>query len=404
MNIATAKEPNKPLRAVAFGSALMLCGGVPAASENPIEEVPLPDALSSAQSIVVDSAGRLWFAEKVGRTLAVYDPATEKFSSYSLPASWGDVGFSRIALSPDGEIWFTVNRWAENADESYALGKFSPVDGSFARYVLSIESIPEELLVDDGGAIWFTASNKNNLYRVDPTDFSVKGYPVPTTNAYPRHLAVDHKGHIWFAEANVNKIGRFVPERQHFDEYEVPTAFANPGAITVDKDGRVWFVEMQANRIAVFYPDWLRFDEALIPTKRSSPNAIVADAAGNIWFLEYRANKIGVFNPRTAVFHEVDIPSFNSLPGALAIDHERSVLWFSEGSTEAKRLGRLSIDRALAYSATRRDAEMQGDVAKEVLREDVGSQKLLAWIGAFVLIGALAVLAGRARRYVGGST
>ncbi len=75
--------------------------------------------------------------------------------------------------------------------------------------------------------------------------------------------------------------------------------------------------------------------------------AIAADKDGNIWFLEYRGNKIGVFKPGTAEFHEFDIPTFNSLPGGLVLDSKRSLLWFTEGNTEAKRLGILSIPAAL---------------------------------------------------------
>jgi virginiamycin B lyase len=397
MNVMSGTTPIGRLRDLALALALVLLGGSVAASENPVEEVELPDDLSSAQSLIVDQAGRVWFAEKVGKTLAVFDPVSEEFSRYSLPPSWGDVGFSRITLSADGEIWFTVNRWAENAEEPYMLGKFSPADGYFTRYVLSIESIPEELLVDDGGVIWFTASNKNSLYRVDPADFAVKGYPLPTANAYPRHLAIDGKGQIWFAEANVNKIGKFIPEQERFHEYEVPTRFANPGAIAIDQSDKVWFVEMQTNRIAVFYPDWLRFDEALIPTKRSSPSAIAVDGQGNIWFLEYRANKIGVFNPQTAAFNEFDIPNFNSLPGELAIDLERSVLWFSEGSTEAKRLGSLSIDEALAQ-APQQDVASREGFSNEASGAEAQRHSLAGWLVVVVgLIAGVAVVAGRAR-------
>jgi len=70
-----------------------------------IKEVALPEGLSSAQSMAIDSAGRVWFTEKVGRKLAVYDPEKKEFATYSLPASWGKTGFSNMALGPDGEIW-----------------------------------------------------------------------------------------------------------------------------------------------------------------------------------------------------------------------------------------------------------------------------------------------------------
>ena len=318
------------------------------AKEQVIREVALPEGLSSAQSITIDAAGRVWFTEKVGKKLTVFDPETNTFKTHTLPVSWGNVGFSTFALSPDGDIWFTLSRWAKDGEDSRILGRFSPADGFFTKYTLSIEALPKEIFVDTGGVIWFSAFNNNNLYRVDPENFAIKGYGIPSANSYPSGLAGDRNGHIWFSEANANKIGRFVPGKDVFYEYPLPTPFANPGKISIDKDGKVWFVETSANRIGLFYPGRNRFDEAIIPTPNSSPSALAHDSNGNIWFLEYRGNKVGVFNPKSAVFREFTIPNFSSLPGDMAIDHKRSILWFTQGATEAKRLGMLSIDKALA--------------------------------------------------------
>lgn len=312
-----------------------------------IEEIELPEGLSSAQSIEIDATGRVWFIEKVGKKLVVYDPATKKFDTYTLPESWGAMGFSKFTMSPAGEIWFTVNKWAEGVEEPHMLGRFTPSDGYFTRYILSIEAYPEEILVDAKGAIWFSAANTNSLYRVDPVKFSIKGYGLPTAKSYPNNLISDKNGHIWFVEGSANKIGKFDPEQEVFYEYTIPTAFANPGKMSIDASGKVWFVEMGVNRIGVFYPDLNRFDEAIIPTGNSSPSAILHDNDDNVWFLEYRGNKVGYFNPKQAVFHEFDIPSFNSQPGDMVIDRKRSVLWFTHSSTEAKKIGRLSISEAL---------------------------------------------------------
>lgn len=324
------------------------------ASDEPaslITEIALPEGISSGQSIEIDAKGRVWFVEKVGKQLVVYDPTIKKFDSYRLPESWGAVGFSKFTISPAGEIWFTVNKWAEGVEEPHMLGRFTPSDGYFTRYVLSIEAYPEEILVDTKGAIWFSATNTNSLYRVDPVTFSIKGYGIPTASSYPNNLTSDKNGHIWFVEGSANKIGKFVPEKGVFYEYKVPTAFANPGKISIDTSDKVWFVEMGANRIGVYYPELRRFDEALVPTPNSAPNAIAHDNDDNVWFLEYRGNKVGYFNPKQAVFREFDIPSFNSQPGDMVIDRKRSVLWFTQSSTEAKRIGRLSISEALAESS-----------------------------------------------------
>ena len=354
----------------------------------PIKEVALPEELSSAQSMAIDSAGRLWFTEKVGKKLAMYDPEKKEFATHSLPASWGKMGFSNITLGSDGDIWFTVTRWVEGAEEPHILGRFSPADGYFTKYAIPHNSIPEELTVDAQGAVWFFASNKNYLYRVDPKTFALKGYPIPTANGNPKGLAVDQKGHIWFAESNANKIGQFVPDQEMFHEYEVLTQFANLGKISIDKHGKIWFVEVTANRIGVFSPEQKRFDEVIIPTPSSTPVALVNDDNGNVWFLEYKGNKVGVFNPEKATFHEFDIPSFGSLPADLAIDRKRSLLWFTQSATEAKKLGVISINEALAAINKQSNVPLS---ASEGKASNGGMPKWLAPLVAIIGIVALGV-------------
>jgi len=314
----------------------------------PISEFDLPKEISAANSIGVDSSGNVWFAEKVGKNLTMFNPETKVFEVHPLPTTWGNVGPSRITFSPQGDIWFSVRRWAESVMETNSVGKFSLSDHSYHRYVLPSHTVPEELVVDTNGIVWFLAPDENRLYQFAPATAALQGYTIPTRNAYPRAISLDKKGNIWFAQANANQLANFDHATAAFHEYKIPTAFANPGEIAIDEQGRIWFVELTANRIGVFYPQWNRFDEVLIPTARGMPNGIKVDANGNLWFLEYRGNKIGVFNPVTASLAEYDIPSFNSQPGALAIDHKRGLLWFSESNTEVKKLGRLDIKAALA--------------------------------------------------------
>ena len=360
-------------------------------SATPIKEVALPEGLSSAKSMAIDQTGRVWFTEKVGKKLSVYDPEKKEFATYSLPSSWGNTGFSNMTLGPDGEIWFTVTRWVEGVKQPDLLGRFTPADGYFTKYLLPHNSIPEELIVDAKGTIWFLASNKNNLYRVDPKTFALKGYPIPTANGNPKSLAADQKGHIWFVESSANKLGEFIPEQEVFYEHELLTQFANPGRISIDKQGRIWFVEMTANRLGMFSPELKRFNEALIPTPSSSPVALVSDDNGNVWFLEYKGNKVGVFNPEKATFHEYDIPSFGSLPADMVIDRKRSLLWFTQSATEAKRLGMISINETLAESNKLGNAQTPSV-------EKTSYVSMFKWIASLIAVIGIATLGVRLTR------
>ena len=342
-----------PLFAMAFWTSGTAASGA-------MEEYILPDGVSAPFSIAVDSAGRVWFAEKIGKALTVFDPEKGRFESHSLPADWGNIGPSVIAVGPRDRVWFSVRRWAESDADINVLGEFAPADGSFTRHVLEDPAdyngmradhpavVPEDLLVDRRGSVWFLAPDANRLYRYDPATRRLKGHPIPTIHGYPRGLSIAGDNVLWFVETNANQIAKFDPATQGFREYAIPTKFSSPAKSAVDTQGRVWFVEMATNRLGVFYPDRERFDEALIPTPRSLPGALAADDEGNIWFLEYRGNKVGVFNPQMATFREFDIPTYGSEPGDMAIDAKRGRLWFSEAGTEARRLGMLSLAEALA--------------------------------------------------------
>ncbi|MBT4161185.1 MAG: hypothetical protein HOC70_11510 [Gammaproteobacteria bacterium] len=332
---------------IAFQSlvpALVRAAGVEALS--PITEYPLPESLSSPYAIELDASSRVWFTEKVGQHLAMFDPKDEQFRVHKLPESWGKVGPAQLAITDAGEIWFTIHRWAEDAAQTNVLGKFSPSTNSFTRYEISLDASPQEIVIGEQGMLWLVAADRNQLLKVDAGTGKVVSYQIPTPDSNPQGLTIDHKGDVWFSEPNVNKIGRFSPNDGYFKEFDIPTAFANPGSMAVDVEGKVWFVERSSNRLGVLYPDLNRFDEALIPTLNALPHAIDADGQGRLWFLEYRGNKVGVFDPQSATFNEFDIPRYNSFPGEMVIDHEQNLIWFTESNAESSQLGVLSIGLA----------------------------------------------------------
>jgi virginiamycin B lyase len=359
---------------------------------SPITEFALPESLSAPYAIELDQSSRVWFTEKVGRNLAMFDPVSEQFGVYPLPESWGKVGPSQLAITSGGDIWFTIRRWADDDTQTNVLGRFSPSTESFVRYVISLDASPQEIVADDKGVLWLLASDKNQLFRVDPVDAKVTGYEIPTPNANPQGLVIGHNGDVWFSEPNANQIGRFSTIDGLFDEYKIPTAFSNPGDIALDAEGKVWFVERASNRLGVLYPDLNRFDEALVPTVNALPHAIEVDSRNRLWFLEYRGNKVGVFNPIMATFHEFDIPSYNSFPGEMVYDPATERLWFTESNAETSQLGMLSIDLAGLPSAS--------DPATNGLIEAAGEAGTAArWTEfdhstLYIVLGLAAVLLG----------
>lgn len=334
--------------------AVFTMAGQVRAEGQAVTEFKVPKQTSSPHSIAVDPSGDVWFAEKVGRNLTVFNPADNHFTVHALPSDWGNVGPSRIAMGPRGNIWFSVRRWADSDDDIGFIGQFQPATATFRKHKLARTSpgglrvdwsdvTPEDLLVETSGVLWFLSPGKNKLFRFEPGGSGLQGFTIPSPNSYPKGIDMDANGDIWFTEANANKIAKFSQATKTFSEYVIPTAFSNPETLSIDQKGRVWFVEMRTNRISVFYPDMERFDTIQLPTSGGQPSALGVDGDGNIWFVEYMGNKVGVFHVREARFEEFDIPTPGSQPGDMAIDLKRHRLWFSETNTEAKNLGMLPI-------------------------------------------------------------
>ncbi len=395
------------VRQTAYCATVLLLGllfaGVPLAglsqdqaTDPVIREFKIPDKISSPHSITVSVDGKVWFAEKVGKNLVMFDFERDRFEIHPLPSQWGNVGPSRIALAPDGNIWFTVRRWANSEDDTWFLGRLEPADGTFRRYMLADKNksgetgtdlgniSPDDLLVDQDGTVWFLSPEDNKVYNFEPDFAKLHGYPIPTPNSYPKGIATDGNGAIWFTQANANKIAKLVPSSGAFSEYQIPTPFANLETLTVDGANRVWFVELRTNRLGAFYPEDERFYEALIPTAGGLPNAVEVDDRGNVWFLEYLGNKVGVFDPHSAQFREFIIPTFASLPSDLTIDNTRDRLWFSQSGTEAKRLGMLSLTKAQTSVAITERSE----IARPSVKDNSSPQINFAFIGLLILVTA----------------
>ena len=88
------------------------------------------------------------------------------------------------------------------------------------------------------------------------------------------------------------------------------------------------------------------------------------------------------------MFHEYDIPNFGSLPADMVIDRKRSLLWFSQSSTDAKRLGMLSINEALAASNKQSDAPP----AATPVSENISDGNAPKWLAFLAVIAGIVVL------------
>ena len=84
----------------------------------------LPDDLG-VTDLAAARDGTIWIARYGAVSLTSFTPADHQFYEYPLPASVGDP--AKLALAPDGDIFFTVNLSADHPGHAYEkVGEFHP--------------------------------------------------------------------------------------------------------------------------------------------------------------------------------------------------------------------------------------------------------------------------------------
>jgi streptogramin lyase len=275
----------------------------------------------------------------------------------------------------------------------------------YTEYDLPRETIePHDVIVDNGGMVWFSSFGEQNLGRLDPgtgkvTEFAIAehkpGFPTGLLG-----LRADGEGNLWFGNMYQATIARFDPKTATFKfwplegEENIDAAqinMANPQSSGVD--GKVWAqnngfagvhrLDIATGRIETFLPfkgvtgphnvydvipdsknnvyftDFrqrhigridarsgeTRFFET--PTPNSAPRRGSMDAQDRLWFGEYRADRIGMFDTRTEQFREWEVWPKWSAPYDVVTDKNGDA-W--TGSMLSDRITRLNPTTGEAIS------------------------------------------------------
>jgi virginiamycin B lyase len=218
--------------------------------------------------LAVDASGGAWFTDTPMRAISHISPDG---SISSFPLSTPIVRLGRLALAPDGAVWF--------ADITTA-NVTRLQDGKFLHYnVGSLGATPYGLAVDAGGAVWTTLQGAEQLGLI-ASGGQVTALDVPTRNSGLSDLAVDRGGAVWFLEMRANQIARFADAR--ITEFAIPTPSAGLTAIAAAPDGAVWFTEISAGKLGRLRDG--QVSDFPLPRANARPFAVTVDAANNVWY------------------------------------------------------------------------------------------------------------------------
>jgi virginiamycin B lyase len=235
-----------------------------------IERFPKGTQNLEPLGLAVDAAGGAWYTDTPKRAISRISPDG---SIRSFPLSIPVVNLGRLAVAPDGAVWFADVTTASVTQLQH---------GVFIRHdVGSLGATPYGIAVDTGGTVWATLQGEDKLARIS-SDSQVTKLDVPTHGSGLGDIAVDQSGAVWFLELRVNQIGRYAEGR--FTEFMIPTPSAGPTALAVAPDGSVWFTELSASRLGRLREG--RVTEFRLPRADSRPFGVAVDTANNVWYTD----------------------------------------------------------------------------------------------------------------------
>jgi len=145
--------------------------------------------------------GGVWVADRWAAKLYRFNPETNTFSYFLVPANTGP-----IDLAWDGErIWMSI--W-DDGDGHPALYSFDPDGVTIERWTLPDEfADPYEMEVDPFGRVWVICDSRK-VGCLDPGEGTFTVYDLPGSPSGESYdLAIDPEGNVWFVNEGENYIG-----------------------------------------------------------------------------------------------------------------------------------------------------------------------------------------------------
>jgi streptogramin lyase len=304
-----------------------------------VREFAVPWENAFPSDVAVDSAGRVWFADRLVHGIGVLDPETGEFRSYPSPTPRSAP--YAILAGPDGGIWFSQSGVG-------ALARLDPLNGAVEEYPLEGVRGGPHLLTWRDGEIWFGVREARSFGRFDPRTGQARIYVLERDRPYSLTATSDA---VWIGVYGAFRMLEVDPQsgavRVH-DLAEVPVApfggeagreprrrWQGEVRRMVAGDGGIWFTDFVRNRVVWYDPvaPALRSFESLEP---GGTYGLARSRRGLLWYAS--RDLVTVLNPHTGDRRRVPLPTApDSYVRTIVLDEARGRVWLS--LSDAGRLG-----------------------------------------------------------------
>ncbi len=286
-----------PFAAYAGGSNYGITPGAHPNLAGKVSEWPVPTPLFARDPAVAPD-GSIYIAVMAGNKVARFDPKTQSFKEWDLPAGHRPHG---LLVDKHGMVWTTGNG-------NGTIGKLDPVSGKMTEFKTpSGGGGPHTLIItDDQRAIWFTMQSGNKVASLDTRTGAIKEY---RSSGGPYGLALDKAGNVWFCRMGDNKMGKLDPNTGQMAEVDTGGG-SRPRRVATAPDGMLWITFYGNGKLAKLDPSAMKVVKTYpLPAGDSGPYAVTVDGGGVVWANEISTDTVVRFDPKAEQMRVVQLPS-----------------------------------------------------------------------------------------------
>ena len=286
-----------PFAAYAGGSNYGITPGAHPNFAGKVSEWPVPTP-QFARDPAIAPDGSIYIAVMIGNKVARFDPKTQSFKEWDLPAGHRPHG---LLVDEHGMVWTTGNG-------NGTIGKLDPVSGKMTEFKTpSGGGGPHTLVItDEQRAIWFTMQSGNKVASLDTRTGAIKEY---LSSGGPYGLALDKAGNVWFCRMGDNKMGKLDPKTGQMSEVDTGRG-SRPRRVATAPDGMLWITLYGNGKLAKLDPSAMKVVKTYpLPAGDSGPYAVTVDGGGVVWANEISTDTVVRFDPKTEQMRVVQLPS-----------------------------------------------------------------------------------------------
>lgn len=222
--------------------------------------VPKPNFPVGNLDIGADRNGNLWLGMMYQAAVAKFDPKTEQFQYFSLPAERNRDNSQLNMVTPD-RVHIDGKLWVNDAGPStllrldVATGKFEEFDplsmlpggrtGPYSIY---------DVRADSENNAYVTDFQRNYVVRVDAKTGKFTAIQTGSPVTRNRRGRIDDQDRFWFAQYRGNMISMLDTKEWRIQEYPLPTKFTSPYDVIWDRNGEIWTSGMSTDRVVRLDP------------------------------------------------------------------------------------------------------------------------------------------------------